>query len=150
MISAAVEARPRTYWQYTEIVPGLYQGGAPEPGALPFDLIVFAAVEYQPTASAFPGSVVLHVPYEDDAEVPVQAIHTAARHITRALRRGKRVLITCAMGLNRSGLITALVLMNLLGWSGARAVSHVQRARFGALSNPWFTAYLTSLPARRV
>ena len=55
---------------------------------------------------------------------------------------GDRVLVRCQAGLNRSGLVTALVLM-LAGWEPADAIAQLRAARSPhALCNPAFVAWL--------
>lgn len=119
----------------------LAQGSAPAPGAwMPFDVVVLAAVEYQPD---LPGYRVLHVPLEDrfpphpppDARVQA-AIRGAAREVARSVRSGRRVLVTCRQGRNRSGVIAGLALVEL-GVPGMRAATLIRRLRSG-LQNPHF------------
>ena len=55
---------------------------------------------------------------------------------------GDRVLIRCQAGLNRSGLVTAMVLM-LDGWTAAEAISHIRARRSPvALCNDRFVDWL--------
>ena len=57
-------------------------------------------------------------------------------------RTGRRVLVRCQAGYNRSGLVVALALMRL-GFTGQDAVARVRIARGPyALSNPHFLARL--------
>jgi hypothetical protein len=51
------------------------------------------------------------------------------------------VYVMCTHGMNRSGLLTGLILREL-GMSGAEAVARIRQARAGALSNQWFRALL--------
>jgi hypothetical protein len=143
-----------TYTDYDFIVPGLAQGGQPPQGAtlhqLGFDAVVLAAEEFQPSARTFPGVQVIHVPYEDGPNVPVEVAMKAAQQIARLIRSGKQVLVTCYAGLNRSGLLVALTLWYLGFGSGLEIVSRVRAGRVRALSNPWFAAWLRTLPPRRV
>ena len=66
--------------------------------------------------------------------------------MVEALLDRHTVLVRCWMGLNRSGLVVALVLMRL-GYSAADAIDLIrtQRSRF-ALCNPLFVQYLEALP----
>lgn len=61
--------------------------------------------------------------------------------------------MTCAAGLNRSGLVSALTLHLLLGWGGKRCAAHVQGKRMTrdgrhALYNQEFVRALCRLPER--
>lgn len=133
----------------TEITPLLSQGSAPEPGSLVyncgFDVLVLAAKEYQPPDAAFSRVRVLRAPLED-AELSPQEwreAQRAARGAIAAYRKGHRVLSTCYMGINRSGLLSALILRGAHGMTGKEAVALVQQKRRGALSNPSFVEALT-------
>lgn len=59
-------------------------------------------------------------------------------------RRGARVLVHCAQGINRSSLVNGIIL-NLCGFPGKEAVDVIRAARPGALTNPVFRLYLASL-----
>lgn len=62
----------------------------------------------------------------------------ASDHFADRLRNGKGVLSSCAMGLNRSGLVTAATLVKL-GIDPIEAVDLIRKARGPrALSNPSF------------
>jgi protein-tyrosine phosphatase len=70
------------------------------------------------------------------------AARTAAR-VARRLRAGKRILVTCAMGLNRSGLVAALAMSDVWGMNADEIVGRLRRARGKwALSNPNFERLL--------
>jgi protein-tyrosine phosphatase len=126
--------------------PQLAQGSAPRPGTkLPFDVLVLCAEEYQPPSSAFPGVQVMHVPMDDSlrptTEDIVRAIK-AARRMKAALLQGQRILCTCWMGRNRSGLVNGIALVEL-GYPVGQVIRRIKRARgVAALSNPAFTTLL--------
>ena len=146
----------------SEIAPGLLQGGFPNnPERLAeegIDVIVLSAVEFQPDGDGdgddldliFPGVEVIAVPLVDDAMGPtakqMQAALEVASQVVQALEDGKTVLVTCALGRNRSGLITSLALIGRYGMSGSEAVSRVREARPRALSNKAFVALLEKIP----
>ncbi|MGD9725431.1 MAG: hypothetical protein AB7L09_03510 [Nitrospira sp.] len=59
------------------------------------------------------------------------------------LRSGKGCLSSCAMGLNRSGLVTGMTLIKAAGISPAEAIGRIRRLRSSAaLSNPGFVQIL--------
>jgi protein-tyrosine phosphatase len=140
----------------TPIAPKLYQGSAPRlPHALRsagFGTVVLCAHEIQPANALLLGIEVLRCPLDDNGSGPSlsewrRATRTAAQ-VARRVRSRRRTLVTCAQGRNRSGLVVALALHDLYGWSGAACVGIVQRLREGALTNPGFVRALRSLPER--
>lgn len=132
------------------IMERLWQGSVPPQGdalrKLGFNVLVLAAAERQIPARAFPGVHVIHMPLDDNRRVPVKEAGKVAHELARLWRRGARVLVTCNMGLNRSGLISALGVRQITGKSGVEAVVDVQRARKSALFNDYFRWYLKNLP----
>lgn len=146
----------------THIQPNLFMGGRPPTGTLVrkegFDVLVLCAAELQMPAVHFPGVEIFHIPLEDDSSKPVElseweAIVRTAERVVRRLRSGKRVLVTCAAGLNRSGVVTAAALHFLTGKGGHHTAAYVARRRVvggqSALYNKAFVSALTHrLPAR--
>jgi protein-tyrosine phosphatase len=135
------------------ITENLYQGSNPPHGSLlaraGFHTVVLCAMERQYPASAFPGVQVIHAPMDDGYIIPPLAAPTA-RLVAQLVRRGKKVLVVCNMGLNRSGITNALALWYLTGMSGHACMWHVQTRRPGALFNNDFAAYLSRLLPRKV
>ena len=135
-----------------EVAPGLFVGSKPAPGRHGcVDAIVLAAMEYQPPADLFPGAEVLHAPLDDDPsrqmrEDEIALAAKAAGRVARRLRAGRRVLVTCAMGLNRSALIAALAMHDVFGMGADEIVIRLRRARgVWALSNPNFERLLRAV-----
>jgi protein-tyrosine phosphatase len=96
-----------------------------------FDVLVLAAREYQPRGRLFPGVRVLHAPL-DDAQltaVEVETYMAAAMATADHLRAGRRVLVTCFLGLNRSGIIAARALVLAYGVAPRAAIDMVRAAR---------------------
>ncbi len=58
-----------------------------------------------------------------------------------------RVLVTCMQGRNRSGLVSALMLIRL-GATADAAIRSIRRARVNALTNEQFVLLLRSAQAR--
>jgi hypothetical protein len=138
-----LDGLPTTRW--SEIAPGLWMGGSPELGEptseLPFDAVV-TLYAFAPPASwlveelrygFFDGPM-------DLVDVP-RVLRTSAWAYER-WQAGDRVLIRCQAGLNRSGLVTALVLM-AGGLSAAHAIDVIRERRSSyALCNRSFEAWL--------
>ena len=142
-------------WHASEIAPGLFMGGTADsdvvqvaqPGSRlgddrPYDAVATLYAWAQP------------VPWEveevrygfgdcDIQYADTERILRVARWAWRRWVAGDRVLIRCQAGLNRSGLITALVLM-LDGYDAADAVALIraQRSRW-CLCNEHFVAWLS-------
>ncbi len=138
----------------SRVAERLYQGGAPRQGhglALGgFHVLVLCAEEIQPPAHRFPGLTVVHAGIDDDrlSDAEGRTVTEAALHVARFWRDGARVLVTCAQGRNRSGLVMALALHELAGMSGVHAILRVRQVRDNALTNDAFVAALKRLPAR--
>jgi protein-tyrosine phosphatase len=145
----------------SRIHENLHQGSFPPPGndvaAAGFDVLVLAASEAQPRAGDYPGVRVIHAPFEDEplesygyGSAPPDGLLTAksaADKVAACLQDGKRVLVTCMAGRNRSGLVCGLALHQIHGWSGEHIVNSIQQARPQALSNASFAAALRRLPS---
>lgn len=143
------------------IASGIYQGPCPnstdEVRAHGFHVLVFCAREIQPY---MPPHItrdlhVLYVPLNDNALEPMtddewRAACQAGREVAQLTATGSRALTTCAMGLNRSGVVNAVALHYRFGVSGQEAIDRIRGARGGnALHNPSFVLRLQRLGRRR-
>lgn len=130
-------------FNFDQVAPSLFQGSAPPCGAPlrrgGFRALVLAAMEHQPASTCFPGVAVHHAPMDDarPTRTEIERALQAAEFVAARLRRGEPTLVTCAQGLNRSGLISALALVRL-GESAELAVAQVRLCRQGALFNKHF------------
>lgn len=129
----------------SRIVRGLYQGSVPAPGHLVrgsgFSILVLAAKEYQPLAGWYPGVRVVHAPLDDavPSSGEKRTIRKAGLYVASRVAVGKRVLVTCQQGRNRSGIITAVAMRCLFPKaSPEEIVDHIRRARPDALTNEAF------------
>ena len=136
----------------SEVIPGLFVGSKPPPGRHDgVDVIVLAAMEYQPPAHLFPGTEVIHAPLDDASgrrmrEDEIAIATKAADRVAQILRSGRRVLSTCQLGLNRSSLVAALAMHDVYGMSADEIVAKLRRARGAwALSNPNFEKLLRAV-----
>ena len=87
-------------------------------------------------------------PLVDGDELPDgEQVDELVRHVVDSVRDGRRVLVHCSFGKNRSGLVVTLAVRELLGISGAQAVEIVRLRRHRAVNNEVFAAYVEGLPA---
>ncbi|MEU6968262.1 protein phosphatase [Kitasatospora aureofaciens] len=139
---------------WNEIVPGLWMGGHyhhPPDGELEpvvvgrqFDLVVslFTLPGHGPAAGV--EHVVREVPDRPLSPGQLLAVQEAARLTAAAVRRGRRTLVRCHSGYNRSGLVVAQALVEL-GRGTDEAVRLVRERRSPwALNNPVFVDYLNT------
>lgn len=83
-----------------------------------------------------------------DGRTVDRGLEFIAYDLSQVIRLGKAVIVHCRAGRNRSGLLAALVVMEVTGCSGKEALGLVQERRPNALANPHFCAYLRDLPKR--
>jgi hypothetical protein len=123
-----------------------------------FDVIVLCAQELQrKVKSTHPPNARAKLAYapNDDATLTVDQViiaFRAAELASEAVRMGRRVLVTCMQGRNRSGLVSALTVHMLTGVGGQQAIEIVRRRRVKApaLTNDSFNNFLAEIPALRV
>lgn len=136
----------------SNIIGNLWQGSAPpesEELCKDFDCLVLCAVEYQYPTN-FPGMELEKIPLNDDGvhlltlEEKRQVLKLTKKVCTW-VQNEKRVLVTCAQGLNRSGLIVGLtMLFNNVPLD--KTIQIIRQARGPhALSNSDFVKFLTTV-----
>lgn len=140
-------------FEYNWIVRGLAQGTFPgnaDVAFREFDAVVLCAEEHQPRWTVPRGKALFKLPLDDDdyQQVPldvgriiIQTAHAAGTHHVA----GRTVVSTCHQGRNRSGLVTALIMMLHYRMPSAEAIRMVQQRRKhpdGALANPMFVQFL--------
>jgi protein-tyrosine phosphatase len=134
-----------------EVVPGLFIGTKLVPPAdyesLGVDAIVdLEAWDYAWTPEVPDGCIYLSFPHGDAEDVDPK-VPLVAGFVASLVRDGRRVLVHCTEGLNRSGLVIAASLVEM-GWSVADAIELVRERRgptdddMRALSNESFVAWL--------
>jgi hypothetical protein len=141
---------------FDQIDTGLWQGAEPERSwssyvlgpAMDLDLLVLTNVDGQDGWGRFDGRgfAVMRAPMQDDQRSlrpeDAEMAEEAAKRVCGTLQQSGRVLVTCHMGLNRSGLISGISLCLLREISGAAALQQVRSKRPGSLFNPEFAKYL--------
>jgi hypothetical protein len=155
---------PYPSWRADEILPGLYMGGTRDDATIADPAPLHGLGRRRPAYDAVATLYAWAQPVGWEVEELRYGFGDGALHgddLARVLRAatwaharwqsGDRVLIRCQAGLNRSGLVTALVLI-LDGWHPAHAIAHIRDRRSPhALFNPHFVHWLlteatTALP----
>ena len=88
--------------------------------------------------------VYVYFPFIDDNLPNLLNLKAVAALGAESYRLGRKILVHCAMGYNRSALVIAMVLIEL-GFTGKEAVELIRKKRKGALYNPAYSEYLLSL-----
>jgi protein-tyrosine phosphatase len=116
------------------------------PGQYAFDVIVLCASDYQPDAADFPGVDVLHTPFDDtlfpsddDVTMAMRSAHTVLKH----LQAGRRVLVTCWAGQNRSAFVAAMAMKRKWRAPTEVVVKQIRDARPNTLHNSTFIKILS-------
>lgn len=135
----------------SNIATRLWVGAAPPVDRdLPdFDMLVLCAQEIQPPVLAFSRQLV-RVPLPDAAlsEDQIRRALQGGRTVAEALTQGKRVLVTCYAGLNRSALVASLGLGLVTQLGPLEIIARVRRRRSpDALSNRYFVGLITKFVA---
>lgn len=116
----------------SQITNRLWIGGEPPLDRdLPdFDVLVLCAQEIQPQRMGFHG-LIIRCPIIDhvlDTQMLGRVAATSKLLVT-SLTNGKRVLVTCSMGLNRSALVAALVLTQMTTKSADEIIGMIRGRR---------------------
>lgn len=134
---------------FSKLTDNLWIGGAPSPFARVcdyFDGLALCAREYQP--NCFPDVSTMWAPIRDDGspmirQEQIDAVKIAGK-IIRLINEDKRILVTCYAGMNRSGLVCALILCkgpNQMNVDDAIELIRGVRGKY-ALSNSDFVDFL--------
>jgi protein-tyrosine phosphatase len=133
------------------ILPGILAQGSRPTTPKPFHVVVLCAHGWQPLRIG--KRSILHAPlgdrYDPDAKqflpLPSAELGLACRtgrRVAKDVMAGKRVLVTCEMGWNRSGLVTGIALLEL-GRMAPEAIRMIRAARGPrALGNTEFVRIL--------
>lgn len=119
--------------------------------------IVLAASGYQNVGPLGGCYDIIKAPFDDamglsdgDRAEIYDITNSVSNQVYSKIKNGKNVLITCQAGLNRSGLISARVLMKF-GFSAKDAIEIVRKGRGKyALCNPEFVEMLKALPPQKI
>ena len=138
-------------WTYSHIITiptggQIHQGGFYSIPVVGFDTVMYCSVDHPPPDD-FDGPLTANYPQtywapNNDSEhlslkeSMLTAGKAAARIIYLHAKQGRKVLSTCAVGKNRSGLAVGIALRMMMG--GREAVELIKTQRPGALSNELF------------
>jgi len=135
------------------VAPKLWIGSYPTDPRVcqSFDVIVLCAKEHQ--TLPFACANVMHVPL-DDAKPSSHEVSLAIRAgtaINKLRAQDKRVLVTCAQGVNRSSLVAAIAMVKdgVNPWKAIADIRDRRRPPIGLrpLSNAYFTDLLMRMRA---
>ena len=148
-LSAEKRRRELVKIDASNIAPRLWVGGRPrEELDMPqIDTLVLCAREIQPAQLAFHGRVIrCPLPDSELTRRELELALLGSKLVAKALVDRERVLVTCAMGLNRSAFVASLALGRVTTLS-ADAIIELVRARrdAGALGNQHFCGHLREI-----
>ena len=137
-----------------EVLPGLWWSGLPDDWEVlrgQVDAVIdLADPGPGPSADDLGEITYVKAPLEDGETLPEPVL---LDHLTGLVvdlvRQGRRVLVHCTFGKNRSGLVMALVVREVLGCDGPTALAKVRAVRDNAVNNDAFSEWVSSLPAPR-
>lgn len=150
-------AYPKNLWD--EILPGLFQGGTDDYDTVDYATkrfedpfitkadfdSVFTLYQYAKPVDWFIKEYRLAVYDADMRDFDPSDLFEMVKIAHQDWKNGKRVLIRCQAGLNRSGLVMALVLMRE-GYSAVEAITLIRQNRSEhCLFNTHFVRYLLNL-----
>ena len=150
----ATAAAPVDVHPPVEVLPGLWWSGLPDDWEALRDQVdaVIDLADPGPGPSAEDLGVITYVkaPLEDGETLPEPVLldHLVGLVVDLA-REGRRVLVHCTFGKNRSGLVMALVVREVLGCDGPTALARVRAVRDNAVNNDAFSEWVSALPAPR-
>lgn len=113
----------------SEIIPGLlWMGGRPW-SYHDYDLAV--SCEHRPALTRDWWGALFHVPMidMDDFEIPELAVGMAVEAALTFMDAGKKVLVHCSAGLNRSGLVVARIVQRWENLSAKDALTFIRAKR---------------------
>lgn len=116
--------------RWSEVIPNLWVGGDTDvPDGERFDL-VYTLSRAAALEAPSRGVTELCWFFEDDETVPVdlRQLFLSAETVAREVREGRRVLVRCQAGLNRSALVAGMAL-RILGYEGDAAVGMIRDKR---------------------
>ena len=141
--------RDRIAFSADEVYPNLFQsskisrrGDLEKVKALGINTVIDLEGGFDPPMDFL--NLYLYWPIKDVPHLPdLDILLMVSKFGMMELKAGKKVLVHCAQGLNRSGLVCGRTMI-LCGCSGQMAVDEIRKKRVGSLYNPVFVEYLKS------
>jgi hypothetical protein len=130
-----------------EVCPGLFQASSFTQKDWPTitKLGIEVIVDLEGDVDKIPDVKIIYWPIKDEAKLPdLDHLHSIAVQVVEYLNQGKKVMVHCSLGKNRSGLVIGVVLVSM-GMLGKDAVKLIQSKVPGSLFNPTFREYLETL-----
>jgi len=151
---------------WDEVLPGLWLGGCEYNANLvpdgrswtnaivsrnsPFNAVVTMYAKWQQFGPGDRDGIHHYIyPIQDSVltQAAIKEAYLAADMAMNHLAEGETVLVRCQAGLNRSGLVTGLVMIEHLGWPPDEAIAAMRAVRSPwVLCNQDFEDYLMSIP----
>ena len=137
----------------TELIEGLYQSGFPDfEGAIKNDIkliIYLGKTQINLPEDITPGEDFYYIwwPFVDGPVPDTRILERLTDIAVEFLKREEKVLISCAAGINRSNLLSCLIMMKFFGMSAKDAIEHIRQKNPFALVND---NYLNWLMQRKV
>jgi protein-tyrosine phosphatase len=137
---------------HDEVYPGLWIGGARwgNPPAGAFDVVVSLTPAHEADVRIPKPAHHLRWPlHDEEQEVDPEQLARLVAQVVQWVRQGKRVLVRCFAGLNRSGLVVGCALAELTGLDGPTVIRALRNQRSPiVLINPSFARIVEAIPAR--
>jgi hypothetical protein len=128
-----------------EIVPNLWQGGYPGSWLHDFEAVVNMTPDLCPEIPGFTGVYVQHAMNDVDELPDMDALGSIVDFVVSSVGAGRKTLVHCHAGLNRSGLVVALALVKM-GRKPVDAIALQRSARDSfVLCNRTFERYVLDL-----
>ena len=107
------------------------------------DVVVNLTTQGDPDLVGVEGLEYIHCVMSDGREVDVETVFVLARKLAARIQEGKKVLVHCHAGQNRTGLISSATVALAMSLTGSQAVDLVQQRRKGSMgTNPDFERYM--------
>jgi protein-tyrosine phosphatase len=142
-------------YDFNKISDFLFQGSLPPTGNVlkqsNFDVLVLTASEWQ-EHDKYIDIEVIKAPTDDEGNTytakrfdPVW--RKAGKQVADYVKNGKNVIVTCMAGHNRSGMVVAFALRELVEKtvSNTEIVKYIQSKRKNSLNNSFFVNYFESM-----
>lgn len=123
---------------YTKIDDGIYQGGAVDEVPPEIDAILNLRVEHEDLVPADKIKAIAWMPIQDGEFPGLMWLHTAVMTVDYYRKAGWNVLIHCAAGVSRSGMVDVAYHMYKNNWTRDQALVYVRAKRPATNPNPSF------------